>query len=183
MRGGSPEFSRRQDLDGGDQGAHHGHGRQVGPQPPRGGVYRPDGHAPGPGGEPGGDDVQRDGEDDHAGTCSAARGNSRTRRSSGQAPQSPPLMPAPISRPRTVPSCLQKNGVAVSAHWSRSCRSQASSHGRAPGPDSPPATSQEIDGRPVRSSRSSASPRRSPPRSPPAAPPSPGASTSPAPAP
>src|ERR1017187_409997 len=85
MRGGSPEFSRRQDLDGGDQGAHHGHGRQVGPQPPRGGVYRPDGHAPGPGGEPGGDDVQRDGEDDHAGTCSAARGNWRSLRSDGVA--------------------------------------------------------------------------------------------------
>ena len=47
----------------------------------------------------------------HAVTGATVSGKSRTQRSAGQASQSPPLMPAPSSRPRVAPSCLQKTGT------------------------------------------------------------------------
>ena len=52
------------------------------------------------------------GEWDHAGTASVATGNSRTRRSSGHIDQSPPLGPAPSSRPSVLPSCLTNTGTS-----------------------------------------------------------------------
>src|SRR5262249_43829196 len=80
---------------------------------------------------PAGDRVQARGDgahrgggdlDAHAGTASAVRGNSRTRRSSGQSDQSPPLSRAPWAWAQRLPSCLTK--IAASALRDRSIRSR-----------------------------------------------------------
>src|ERR1039457_4483736 len=78
----------------------------------------------------------------HAAPARDVAGNSRHLRSSGHASQSAPWLPAPISAPRTEPSCLT-NGVIPALWQSRTSESAHSiSIGRAPGPDSPPMISQ-----------------------------------------